>query len=342
MKKRLLHRRNGASLVLSLILHVILLIALAIFLHQEKKEQNLSSLQVDIIAVKKQNPKRKLRRIKEVESINARENIYDDNPSKAPILRPKLMALDIPAQNADSNLPALHAYSSMYSDDLQSAEDGNKRFSSLVKSARRSKGTGGIMPRRGVMEHPTNVSKREVKAGSGVGGAMMLIANRISGGNSDKEDIVFLVDASGSMEEHIAAVANYLSQMADELTQKGVDCTFGIIEFKRLDRKNLVEILQQTKDVELCKKTLRNIKCSGDERALDAIAVGLSKVKFRTDSQRTFVLVTDEKLMGKYSVEDIAQKCNAAGVKVSVIGKDDKLSKELASQTNGLWFHVPK
>ena len=170
----------------------------------------------------------------------------------------------------------------------------------------------------------------------------MLVANHIAGGNNNQEDIVFLVDASGSMEEHIAAVANHLSQMADELTHKAVDCTFGIIEFKRLERKNSVDILPLTKDVELCKSTLRKIKCAGDERALDAIAAGLSKVQFRPNSPRTFMLVTDEKLMGKYSLEEIIERCNTAGVKVSVIGKDDKLSKELASQTNGLWFHLPK
>jgi len=277
--------------------------------------------------------------MREVESIEVRKNIYDDNASKAPST-PKLMALDIPPSR--TNLPTLPTYSSMYNDDLQSGRDRNDRFSSLVKAARRSKGTGRVTPRRKVTQRSTNILKREGKTGSEVGDAMMLIGDRIAEGNNSKEDIVFLVDASGSMEKHIAAVANYLSQMADELTKNGVDCTFGIIEFKRLDRNNFVEILQQTKDVKLCKQTLRNIKCSGDERALDAIVEGLSKVKFRPDSQRTFVLVTDEKLMGKYSAEEIIQKCNTAGVKVSVIGKDDKLSKELASQTNGLWFHVPK
>jgi len=328
--------------MLSLIFHVILLIALAISLHKEEKEENFSPLQVDIVAVKKQNPKRRFRRIKEVKSVEVHRNIYDDNASKTPNIRPKLMALDIPPQSAGANLPTLPAYSSMYRGDIQSGRDRDGRFSSLVKAARRSKGTGRVTPRRKVPKRSTNILEGERKAGSGVGDAMMLIANNIAGEDSVKEDIVFLVDASGSMEKHIAAVANYLSQMADGLAKNDVNCTFGVIEFKRLDRKNLIEILQQTKDVELCKQTLRNIKCSGDERALDAIAEGLSKVKFRPDSQYTFVLVTDEKLMGKYSLEEIIQKCSTAHVKVSVIGKDDKLSKELASQTKGLWFHVPK
>ena len=117
--------------------------------------------------------------------------------------------------------------------------------------------------------------------------------------------MVFVIDASGSMEEYILAVANYLTRMANVLLGTGIDYTFGVLTFNRIERKDQIEIFDQTKDLEKCKRFLHAIKCDGDERALDAIAYGLSEIKFRSDANRTLVLVTNEKLTGKSSTEEI-------------------------------------
>jgi Mg-chelatase subunit ChlD len=173
--------------------------------------------------------------------------------------------------------------------------------------------------------------------------ALQSIAEHIAGLNeTGKEDLVFVIDASGSMEEYILAVANYLTRMANVLLETGIDYTFGVLTFNRIDRKDRIEIFNQTKDLEKCKSFLRAIKCDGDERALDAIAYGLVEIKFRPDANRTFVLVTNEKLTGQSSTEEIIQQSKDASTKVSVIGVDDTRQKKLAEQTGGLWFQAPQ
>jgi Mg-chelatase subunit ChlD len=185
--------------------------------------------------------------------------------------------------------------------------------------------------------------KPERKTPDEMGNALQSIAEHIAGSNqTGKEDLVFVIDASGSMEEYIFAVANYLTRMAKVLLETGIDYTFGVLTFNRIERKDQIEIFDQTKDLEKCKHFLRAIKCDGDERALDAIAVGLSEVKFRQDTNRTFVLVTNEKLTGKHSAAEIIQQSKDAITKVNVIGIDDPKHKMLAEQTGGLWFQAPQ
>ena len=200
-----------------------------------------------------------------------------------------------------------------------------------------------VIPRRPVSVRPNNLVKVERKKSSGMDNALQAIAEHIAGLNeAGKEDLVFVIDASGSMEEYILAVANYLGRMANVLLGTGIDYTFGVLTFNRVERKDQIEIFDQTKDLEKCKRFLRSIECDGDERALDAIAYGLAEIKFRSDANRTLVLVTNEKLTGKYSTEEIIQQSKDNVTKVNVIGVDDPKQKILAEQTGGLWFQAPQ
>ena len=175
-----------------------------------------------------------------------------------------------------------------------------------------------------------------------IGTALEGIAESIAGGTSSSPvDIVFLLDASGSMEDNIRAVAGQFRRMVEVFQEKEVNFTLGIITFKYLDRDTIV--FPQTRDYAKYQNLLEShvIQRGGDERAYDAIVKSIQRVKFRSNAERRFILVTDEATKGSYPITEVLSQCRTAGVKLDVIGVDRTLDKALAAQTGGLWFPIP-
>jgi len=297
-------------------------------------------VELDLVTVENPEPKRRFRRMSEViplDDIVQVDNISRELEFKPELVKPKMNVqiarLDMP----ESSLPSTAA------EGLQGiVSDNLSRPASASSSVGKRSMSGKIIPRRPVAARPIKLVKPERESG-GMDNALFSIAEHIANLNeTGKEDLVFVIDASGSMENYIIAVANYLTQMVNLLLETGIDYTFGVLTFNRINRQNKIEIFAQTKDLNRCKRFLRAIKCDGDERALDAIAHGLSEIKFRKDANRTFVLVTNEKLTGKSSVDEIIQQSKESATKVNVIGIDDQKHKTLAEKTGGLWFQVPQ
>ena len=175
-----------------------------------------------------------------------------------------------------------------------------------------------------------------------IGTALEGIAESIAGGTSSSPvDIVFLLDASGSMEDNIRAVGGQFRRMVEVFQEKEVNFTLGIITFKYLDRDTIV--FPQTRDYAKYQYLLEShvIQRGGDERAYDAIVKSIQRVKFRSNAERRFILVTDEATKGSYPITEVLSQCRTAGVKLDVIGVDRTLDKALAAQTGGLWFRIP-
>lgn len=171
-----------------------------------------------------------------------------------------------------------------------------------------------------------------------IGSAMSSIAGRaVAEDTTGIVDIVFLLDTSGSMEGNIQAVGNHLSDMADMFVEKGLDFTLGIVKFRYV--KSLV--FPQTKDISRYQRLLKNVKCGGDERAYDAIVKAIGMVEFRPGGQRRFIVITDEKMKGSYSILEVIKRCQEANIKLDVIGVNDRMDKYLARQTGGMWYAVP-
>ncbi|MBD3184918.1 VWA domain-containing protein [Candidatus Poribacteria bacterium] len=226
-------------------------------------------------------------------------------------------------------------------------------------------------PTGAVIKKPGTGEKRSRGKGTGAGSiglpdgagifetALYNIARDLVGKNkTGREDIVFLVDASGSMEENIEAVARYISKMIEVFQESDLDYTMGIISFNRVLKNDNIEIYEQTSQTNEIRSILRSIHCDGDERTFDAIEVGLNQVDFRENVDKTFILVTDESFTPKTSTrrerrdldlkemleldfKDIIQKLNANNIKTSILGIDDDKHKELTRATGGLWFQIP-
>ena len=163
-------------------------------------------------------------------------------------------------------------------------------------------------------------------------------------------DVVFVIDASGSMADNIKAVADHLVDMVDVYKSSGIDYQLGLTEFsthqKKSSRKpeNKINILQLTESVPEYKRSIYAIRTSSDENALDAIAKTVNEMKFRATSKKHLILVTDEPFT---SIEGLTTSatidlCREYGIYVNVLGLPNKEHRTFADETNGKWHAIPE
>ena len=188
----------------------------------------------------------------------------------------------------------------------------------------------------------TATSESKLSRSEQIGQAMVKIAQSVVDSQSDRPtDIVFLLDKSGSMKDNILAVSEHLKDMVSVFQSNQVDFTMGVVTFTYQ-----ALIFDQTKDHQRFERLLNNVDCGGLERPFNAIVKSVDQVKFRPESNRRFILVTDEPLQDKnrFEIQDlpaVLRHCLNNSVVVDVIGLNEKYSKYLAQQTRGLWFPVP-
>lgn len=213
----------------------------------------------------------------------------------------------------------------------------------LISSTKTDKSTKPIIPEISksinLMSHTDALSQPELP--------MEKIAKHaLAARQKDKLDIVFIVDASQSMENNIDAVINHLSKMVDIFQAGGLDFTIGIVTFRYGTLYSMLgwdmKVFPQTSDVKKVKQELHSIKCRGDEKALDALMQAIAEVKFRQFAERRFILVTDEYVSGSYSAAEVLNQIQKFDIKVDVIGIDEPFQKMVAQCTGGLWFSIGK
>ncbi len=159
-------------------------------------------------------------------------------------------------------------------------------------------------------------------------------------------DVVFVVDASGSMQDNINAVAEHLAQMTDAYKASEIDYRLGLTHFNMVlnSQQNNIQVFQLLQDLSIYKRRLYEIVPTGDENALDAIADTLTQMRFRTNTVKHLILVTDEpftSLQG-HSVQTIIKLCQKHELYVNVLGNDIPEHRLLATKTGGSWHAVPK
>ena len=183
-----------------------------------------------------------------------------------------------------------------------------------------------------------------------IGLLLQTIASGIaSGKDSPAVDIVFLLDTSGSMEDNIRAVGRRLVDMVEIFQSEQLDFTMAMVPFKYLAQ----HFHQPTKDYQRYERLLENLECSGAERAYNAIVKSITRIKFRPEARRRFILITDAPCTGPYTIQEVLQRCWAAEITLDIIGgvtdrteaddplKAEREQKALARKTGGMWFPIP-
>ena len=157
-------------------------------------------------------------------------------------------------------------------------------------------------------------------------------------------DVVFVIDASGSMGDNINAVAEHLTEMIDVYRAAKIDYALGLTQFWTNNRRNIIKVLQLTKSLAEYKRTIQAIVTHQDEHALDAIVHTVREMRFRPTSTKHFILVTDEPFTSLEGVEvkDAIAHCREFGIYVNILGLPDDEHQALAAETGGKWHVIPE
>ena len=157
-------------------------------------------------------------------------------------------------------------------------------------------------------------------------------------------DVVFVIDASGSMIDNIQAVIEHLKEMVDVYKASKIDYALGVTEFWARKEHNVINVVQLTKSYTEYKRTLQAIGVHQDENALDAVVQTVKELRFRPTSKKHFILVTDEPLTsGKgLKVTDAIAHCREFGIYVNVLGLPLDEHQLLAAETGGKWHLIPE
>ena len=157
-------------------------------------------------------------------------------------------------------------------------------------------------------------------------------------------DVVFVIDASGSMRDNIKSVVEHLKEMVDVYKAAKIDYALGVTEFWANKNRNRISVFQLTKSFTEYKRTLQAIDVHQDENALDAIVQTVKELRFRPTSKRHFILVTDEALTSRdgLEVEDAIAYCREFGIYVNVLGLPIDEHQRLAAKTGGKWHVIPE
>ena len=157
-------------------------------------------------------------------------------------------------------------------------------------------------------------------------------------------DVVFVIDASGSMGDNIESVIEHLKEMVDVYKASKIDYALGVTEFWAGKDGNKIKVVQLTRSFTEYKRTLQNIKTHQDENALDAVVQTVKELRFRPTSKKHFILVTDEPFTSRMglSVADAIAHCREFGIYVNVLGLPLDEHQALATETGGKWHLIPE
>jgi hypothetical protein len=166
-----------------------------------------------------------------------------------------------------------------------------------------------------------------------------------------KMDVVFLIDTSGSMQDNVRGVKDYISQFLKPLEGEGFDVSLGLVEFAdsaAWEAKVFGLTRSQKKFGKWLDKTI--FLGGGDipESGYEALIAALEDIDFRDDAQRFFIFISDAPQhdfdydgMSRYTLDRMIDRLNKEGVTVDVVGANYLPVRQLAWGTGGQWKHIP-
>jgi Mg-chelatase subunit ChlD len=176
----------------------------------------------------------------------------------------------------------------------------------------------------------------------------------VHSGGSDKVNVVFLIDTTGSMDTYINGVKDRAIEFSNILASKGATYKLGLIGFGDLNEKEKPSVYNFTDDVPKFQKQVKNIPRTygGDipESSLDALETGMELLaSSRSDAgtRNIFILITDAPphvptKSGK-SVDQICDMLNSRAVTTYVVARKDRESIDAydpVTKPNGKYYDL--
>ena len=185
---------------------------------------------------------------------------------------------------------------------------------------------------------------------------LLLCVNKVAA-ETTTADIVFFVDASGSMTGYIDAVRTNVSAFAKQLVSDGVDSRFLVISFADGYSNDIyvhnVVINDWTSDYTKVESLLASIDVYGNETQTHALNQTFSSVTFRDNAEKFGFLLTDEPTSSSdhsqyfpneifVTIDELVPKFKNINMPVSVIS--ETLLKEhytnLFANTGGVFVDI--
>ena len=179
--------------------------------------------------------------------------------------------------------------------------------------------------------------------------------------NAAKADVIFFIDATGSMGPYIDSVKTNLTAFSQYSQDHGVDIRFSVVSFKDITSDGAASTViykwnesEWTSDVDAVKSTLDSISVygGGDEpetptEAMSHIWGGYTDL-FRPGASRFAFLLTDASAKSSnedpiiYSLSDMAAMLKRSSVYTSVVTRDElkSLYEPLYSETGGIFLDI--
>ncbi len=140
-------------------------------------------------------------------------------------------------------------------------------------------------------------------------------------------DIVFIIDVSGSMDEHIAGVKDNVKNFANSLKNSGVgNVRFGLIYYEKdAFTQTFSNDNYLTSDIDEFNTAVENLSTYGDtEYGLNAVESAMSIVSDEDDTTKRFIVVTNEDCDDKLikNATDINNTLKSRGIVMDVVGSE--------------------
>jgi len=176
----------------------------------------------------------------------------------------------------------------------------------------------------------------------------------IKGGGTDKVNVVFLIDTTGSMDTYINGVKDRAIEFSSILASKGAMYKLGLIGFGDLGEKEKPSVYNFTDDVPKFQKQVKNIPRTygGDipESSLDALETGVELLNSHRDdgtARNIFILITDAPPhipteSGK-SVAQICEMLESRAITTYVVARKDRESIDAydpLTKPNGKYYDL--
>jgi molecular chaperone DnaK len=157
------------------------------------------------------------------------------------------------------------------------------------------------------------------------------------GGGSERVNVVFLIDTTGSMDTYINGVKDRAIEFSDILASKGAMFKLGLVGFGDLNEKEKPSVYSFTEDVLRFQKQVKNIPRTygGDipESSLDALETGVELITSshaEREAKHIFILITDAPphvptKSGK-SVSDVCRMLQGLDITTYVVARKDRES----------------
>ena len=379
--------RAVRALLISAVVHLFLMIALTFLFYNSEKEKFDDAIGVEFVDKDTlQKPRRELLKPslpKQLLTLRKSQSTTTDQPQTV-----KLLASANPINETTRRLPdslfrnttvsqdnpqdrlpdVMTDARQIYSREVPIPESVASRFQENdgdgVKSYRqrvRGDGSTGLhsVESTGASDVGT-VGDRPGKGQGGTGGkinasnpfahALKRIADHvISTRETDKVNVVFVVDTSASMRDNIQQVANHLNIMTDEFDTIKLEYHLGMSEFSVRRGGQRVKTNSLRPDVGLIRRNMQRARLSGDEHALDALVDTLNYMEFHPDADKHLVLVTDEPATTSLALGNgakemrarIIRDCVSQEIHTNVLGFTEPFQMQLAEETGGLWQEIP-